>query len=62
MSETSSKIKPEVVAAISVALALYGYSSDKGYQATKISKGQNLWKKAGIIEIMLGREINRDFI
>ena len=44
MSETSSKIKPEVVAAISVALALYGYSSDKGYQATRISKSQNLWK------------------
>jgi len=62
MSETSSKIKSEVVAAISVALALYGYSSDKGYQATRISKSQNLWKKAGIIEIMLGREMNRDFI
>ncbi|HPZ42375.1 MAG TPA: hypothetical protein PL078_00095 [Bacillota bacterium] len=62
MSETSSKIKPEVVAAISVALALYGYSSDKGYQATKITKCQNLWKKAGIIELMLGREINRDLV
>jgi hypothetical protein len=62
MSETISKIKPEVVAAISVALALFGYSSDRGYQATKISKSRNLWKKAGIIEIMQGREMNRDFI
>ena len=62
MPDTSSKIKPEVVAAISVALALFGYSSDRGYQATKISKSQNLWKRAGVIEIMLGREMNRDFI
>jgi hypothetical protein len=62
MSVTSSKIKPEVLAAISVALALYGYSNDKGYQATKISKSKNLWSKAGITELMLGRDLNRDFI
>ena len=53
MSETSSKIKPEVVAAISVALALYGYSSDKGYQAPRLLNAKTFGKRPALSNLCL---------
>ncbi|MCL6560035.1 MAG: hypothetical protein K6U74_14845 [Firmicutes bacterium] len=55
-------IKPEVLAAITAAIALCGYSADKGYQISNVTRSNNPWRKAGIIEIMLGRELNRDYL
>lgn len=60
--EGKAGIKPEVLAAITAALALYGYSADKGYEISNVTKCGNPWRKAGIVEIMLGRELNRDFL
>lgn len=64
MSEckVTAGIKPEVLAAITAALALYGYSAEKGYQISNITKSNNPWRKAGIIELMMGRELNREFL
>lgn len=61
-SKAKAGIKPEVLAAITAAMALYGYSADKGYQISNVTKNDNPWRKAGIVEIMLGRELNRDFL
>jgi len=61
-SKTKAGVKPEVLAAITAALALYGYTADKGYQISNVTKSNNPWRKAGIVEIMLGRELNRDFL
>lgn len=56
-------IKPEVLAAISAALALYGYSAEGGYQISSVTKTGNPWKRAGIAELMLGRDLSmRDFM
>ncbi|NLJ76192.1 MAG: hypothetical protein GX325_02900 [Peptococcaceae bacterium] len=56
-------IKPEVLAAISAALALYGCSVEAGYQVSSITKAGNAWKRAGIAELMLGRDLTmRDFM
>lgn len=55
-------IKPGVVAAISAALALYGYTVGEGYQVKSITKKDNPWRKAGVMELMLSRELNRDFL
>ncbi|MCG9966558.1 hypothetical protein L9W92_00605 [Pelotomaculum terephthalicicum JT] len=52
------RIKPEVLAAITAALAFYGYSADKGYRIASARKMSDAWKKAGIIENMLAREMN----
>ncbi len=60
-NEVKASIKPEVLAAITAALALYGYSADK-HQISKITKGINPWRKAGIVELMLSRELLRDFV
>jgi hypothetical protein len=65
MSATSKQqagIKPEVLAAISAALALYGYPADKGYQVTNVTRSSNPWRKAGIVELMQGRQLNRYFM
>lgn len=61
-AKTKAGLKPEVLAAITAALALFGYSADKGYQINNVTKSDNPWRKAGIVEIMLGRELNRDFL
>lgn len=61
-AKTKTGIKPEVLAAITAALALFGYSADKGYQINNVTKCNNPWSKAGIVEIMLGRELNREFL
>jgi len=53
-----SGVKPEVLAAITAALAVYGYSADKGYRITNVRQMIDPWRKAGIIEIMLGREMD----
>lgn len=60
-SEAKGGIKPEILAAITAAVALYGYSADK-YRIGKVARGINPWRKAGIMEIMLGRELNREFM
>ncbi|OPY59595.1 MAG: hypothetical protein A4E55_00132 [Pelotomaculum sp. PtaU1.Bin035] len=52
-----ASIKPEVLAAITAALAVYGYSVDQGYRISNLKKNVSPWRKAGIVEIMLGREI-----
>ncbi|MDD2442897.1 MAG: hypothetical protein PHS52_00140 [Desulfotomaculaceae bacterium] len=65
MSKQNAKagIKPEVLAAISAALALYGYSAEAGYQVSSVTKSGNPWKRAGIIELMLGRDMTmKDFL
>jgi hypothetical protein len=58
--KTKAGIKPKVLAAITAAMALYGYSADK-YQVKRVVKGFDPWRKAGIMDIMLGRELNREF-
>lgn len=56
-------IKPEVLAAISAAVALFGYSAEAGYQVSSITKAGNAWKRAGIAELMLSRDLSmRDFM
>jgi hypothetical protein len=56
-------IKPEVLAAISAAVALYGYSAEAGYQISSVIKAGSPWKRAGIAELMLGRDLSmRDFM
>lgn len=65
MSKSKAKagIKPEVLAAISAALALYGYSAEAGYQISSVTKSGNPWKRAGIVELMLSRDLTmRDFL
>jgi len=52
--------KPEVLAAIIAALNVYGYAADKGYRVVKVRKMNDAWKKAGIIENMLARELDRN--
>lgn len=54
--KAKSAVKPEIVAAIAAALALYGYSAETGYQVSSIKKS-NPWKKAGLLEAMLGRDL-----
>lgn len=51
-------VKPEVLAAITAALTVYGYSADKGYRITNVRKMNDTWKKTGIIENMLAREMD----
>jgi hypothetical protein len=55
-------IKPEVLAAIAAAIALYGFSAQEGYQVSKVTMGMSPWRKAGLTEIMLGRDMNRDYM
>lgn len=64
MSKRKAKagIKPEVLAAISAALALYGYTAEAGYQVSSVTKAGNPWKKAGLVDLMLARDLNRDFL
>ncbi len=54
--KAKSAVKPEVLAAITAALAFYGYSSEAGYQVSNIKKS-NPWKMAGLLEAMLGRDL-----
>lgn len=54
--KAKSAVQPEVVAAIAAALAIYGYSAQAGYQVSSI-KPSNPWKKAGLLEAMLGRDL-----
>lgn len=57
-----SAVKPEILAAITAALAHYGYSAEAGYQVSDIRKS-NPWKKAGILEAMMGRDLTmREFL
>ncbi|MDD4237092.1 MAG: hypothetical protein PHT62_00855 [Desulfotomaculaceae bacterium] len=55
-------IKPEVLAAITAAIALYGFSAQEGYHVSKITKGMSPWRRAGLTEMMLGRDMNRDYM
>ena len=61
-NKAKAGIKPEVLAAITAAIALYGFSAQEGFQVRKVTKGMSPWRKAGITEIMLGRDINRDYL
>lgn len=61
-SKTKVGIKPEVMAAISAALTLYGYTAQNGYQISKVTRGFNPWRKAGITEIMLGRDMDKSLM
>lgn len=51
-------VKPEVLAAITAALTVYGYSVDKGYRIVNVRQKINPWKKSGIIDCMLARQID----
>jgi hypothetical protein len=53
----AKKIKPEVLAAIAGVLAAYGSPAE---QVPKAKKGFSPWRKAGILEIMLGRELKAE--
>lgn len=56
-------ITPEILVAITAALAAYGYPAENGYYISSVVKcNNNTWRKAGIVEIMLGRELNRDYL
>lgn len=61
-NKTKAGIKPEVLAAIAAAIALYGFSTQEISQVRKVTKGMSPWRKAGITEIMLGRDLNRDYM
>lgn len=61
-NKTKAGIKPEVLAAITAAIALYGFSTQEISQVRKVTKGMSPWRKAGITEIMLGRDLNRDYM
>lgn len=56
-SAESKGIKPEVLAAIAGALAAYGSPAE---QVSKVKKGFSPWRMAGILEIMLGRELKAE--
>lgn len=57
-----SAVKPEVLAAITAALALYGYSAEEGFKVSSIRKS-NPWKRAGMLEAMMGRDLTmRDYL
>ncbi len=53
----SKRIKPEVLAAIAGALAVYGSPVE---QVSQVKKGFSPWRMAGILEIMLGRELKAE--
>lgn len=61
-AKAKAGVKPEVLAAIAAALAMFGPPTEKGAQVTSVTKSKNPWRKAGIVEIMLGRELNKDFL
>jgi hypothetical protein len=46
-------INPEMLAAISAAVALCGYTAEAGYQISTVIKAGNLWKRAGLAEQMM---------
>lgn len=46
-------INPEVLAAISAAVALCGYTAEAGYQVSSVTKAGNPWKRAGLAELMM---------
>ena len=46
-------ISPEVLAAISAAVALCGYTAEAGYQVSSVTKAGNPWKRAGLAELMM---------
>jgi hypothetical protein len=46
-------IDPEVLAAISAAVALCGYTAEAGYQVSSVTKAGNPWKRAGLAELMM---------
>jgi len=55
-------IKAEVMVAITAALVQYGYSLENGYQINNVIRIGNPWRKAGIVELMMSRELNREFL
>jgi hypothetical protein len=46
-------INPEVLAAITAAVALCGYTAEAGYQVSSVTKAGNPWKRAGLAELMM---------
>ncbi len=46
-------INPEVLAAISAAVALCGYTTEAGYQISSVIKAGSPWKRAGLAELMM---------
>ena len=46
-------IDTEVLAAISAAVALCGYTAEAGYQISTVTKAGNPWKRAGLAELMM---------
>lgn len=56
--EGRGDVKPEVLAAITAALAVYGYLENQDYRITTVRQTINPWKKRGIVDNMLVREMN----
>jgi len=42
-----------VLAAITAAVALCGYTAEAGYQVSSVTKAGNPWKRAGLAELMM---------
>lgn len=56
----NGKISPETIAAIFSALKAGGYlTPESRIVGLRRQNEDNLWKRAGIMEIMLGRDISR---
>lgn len=51
--KTQAGINPEVLAAITAAVALCGYTAEAGYQVSSVTKAGNPWKRAGLAELMM---------
>lgn len=56
-------VSPELLVALAAALAAFGYPLEDGYCISSVVKSDNcVWRKAGILENMLGRELNREYM
>lgn len=51
--KTKAGINPEVLAAITAAVAICGYTAESGYQVSSVTKADNPWKRAGLAELMM---------
>lgn len=60
MGREIKNVKPEIVAAITAALAISGFSPGQGYLVTGVRKKENPWKKAGIKDNIQARQLTMD--
>lgn len=63
MRESSdTAVRPEVLAAITTALAAYGGAAGKEYRIARVLKKSSAWRKAGRLENMLAREMDSHLV